>query len=160
MASWTAMDNLSAGDVVTEADMDAIRGNIEYLKDPNRALTEYDNSADYTTTSATYVNVDATNVTLSVTSNGGPVLVWAMVTIASNSSPSSFGFQITVGGNACATYDGDKVATNAVGQVVLWGYYQPTAGAQTVNLQYKSDGSTTLTVSSNGQNVVLGAIAY
>jgi hypothetical protein len=74
MPDWTAMNDLSTGDLVTEADMDAIRGNIEYLLDPNHARTRRD-TASYTTTSTTFVDVDATNLAISLETHGGPVLV-------------------------------------------------------------------------------------
>lgn len=75
MPTWTTMNNLSTGDLVTEADMDALRGNIEYLLDPNRQRLLRNNGGAYSTTSTAFVDVDATNLAATITTNGGPVLV-------------------------------------------------------------------------------------
>jgi hypothetical protein len=157
MAVWTAMDDLSTGELVTEADMDAIRGNIEYLLDPNSDSVAYDNSADYTTTSATYVDVDATNVTMSVTTSGGPLLLIASF-VATNGLVTTPGFQFDVGSVAV------KPVTATIGAsqfmyVTLVALHKPaSAGAKTIKLQYKADGANTLTIFSNGENVNMDAI--
>ena len=75
MPTWSTMTDLSTDDLVTEADMDALRGNIEYLLDPNKQRILRDNGSDYTTTSTSFVDVDATNLAATITTNGGPVLV-------------------------------------------------------------------------------------
>ena len=77
MPSWTTMNDLSTGDLVTEADMDAIRGNIEYLLDPNPQRLLRDNGGNYSTTSTAFVDVDGTNLAATITTHGGPVLVLA-----------------------------------------------------------------------------------
>lgn len=115
MATWTAMDNLATGDLVTEADMDAIRGNIEYLLDPNADAILYNNTADYTTTSATMVDVDATNLSITITTNGGPVLV-TFSGAAQHNLARSTGFDVAVDGTAQGatfTYGINMVTTNA-----------------------------------------------
>jgi len=72
MPSWTIMDDLSPGDLVTAADMDAIRGNIEYLLNPNSvSLSE---AGPYNVTTTTYTDMDATNLKGNITTNGGALL--------------------------------------------------------------------------------------
>jgi hypothetical protein len=74
MPDWTLMNDLTTGDLVTEADMDALRGNLEYLLDPNHQAIRRD-AGNYTTTSTTFVDVDATNLTITLETHGGPVWV-------------------------------------------------------------------------------------
>ena len=74
MPDWTLMNDLTTGDLVTEADMDALRGNLEYLLDPNHERIRRDTS-NYTTTSTSFVDVDATNLVITLETHGGPVLV-------------------------------------------------------------------------------------
>jgi hypothetical protein len=153
MPSWANMNNLATGDLLTEADMDTMRGNIEYLLNPNSALVEYDNSADYTTTSSSWVDVDSTNITLPITTNGGPLWLWALVTLITG-GVSDVGLRIVVDGTPAVTWEFDNVYTN--GRTIC-GFYTPSVGTHTVKLQWKSDGTNTLTMCSNGQAVVLGA---
>lgn len=75
MPAWTTMNDLATGDLVTEADMDAIRGNIEYLLDPNQERILRDNGGYYQTTSTSFVDVDATHLAATLVTHGGPVLV-------------------------------------------------------------------------------------
>jgi len=155
MAVWTAMDDLTAGDLVKEADMDAIRGNIEYLHEPNTATIAHDNSADYSTTSVSYVDVDATNVTLALTTYGGPILI--MATFSAANTTLAWGFQFDVGGVAVGTQtalSGDS-DTNLV---TLVAYYKPAAGAQTIKLQYKADGTNALVIRCSGELINMSAI--
>lgn len=73
MPTWNTMNELVTGDLVTEADMAALRENISYLLAPNRA-TAQDTGGYYATTSTAFVDVSPdTRVTLET--HGGPVLV-------------------------------------------------------------------------------------
>lgn len=73
--SWTEMTDLGVGDLVSAADMDAIRTNIEYLLNPDDDATLHNEGSDYSTTSGSFVDVDATDLAATITTNGGPVLV-------------------------------------------------------------------------------------
>ena len=96
MPTWTTMTDLATGDLVTEADMDAIRGNIEYLLDPNNDSDV--RSAAYSTTSTTFVDIDAGNLSLTVVTNGGSLLVVFSVSAYSSVGPDRFYFDIDVDG--------------------------------------------------------------
>lgn len=75
MAAWTEVTYLDDDDLLTNAWVDMVAGNLAYLLDPNVDQVIRDNSAEYTTTSTSFVDVDATNVKATITTNGGPVLV-------------------------------------------------------------------------------------
>ncbi len=87
MPEWTAMNALVTGDLVTEEDMAALRGNLHYLLDPNKARLIHNNGASYTTTSTTFVDIDSANLSITLQTHGGPVLVtFAANAYASNAS--------------------------------------------------------------------------
>lgn len=97
--TWTAMTDLSAGDLVTEAHMDAIRGNIEYLLAPNHERQQRTGAGDYTTTSTTFVDIDATNLACTITTYGGPVLVVVTGSAYHSAANGYCNFDIDVDGN-------------------------------------------------------------
>lgn len=76
---WNTLVDLTNGDVVDETDMDEIRENIEYLLSPNKAIV-VDASGNKSTTSVYsgggFVNIDGTNLTATITTHGGPVMVY------------------------------------------------------------------------------------
>ncbi len=74
MPTWTPMTELVTGDLVTEADMAALRENITYLLAPNRACA-ISTAGTLTTTSLVFVEVDPDNLRLMLQTHGGPVLV-------------------------------------------------------------------------------------
>jgi len=85
MTTWTAMNDLAYEDVVTEGDMDAIRGNILYLLDPAaQATVQRNNTTAYTTTSTNFVDVDGTYLAHTITTAGGPVLALVSCTVQSS----------------------------------------------------------------------------
>lgn len=68
--TWTTGEPLTAGDLNTH-----LRDNLEALRQPPTAHYEPDETSDYSTTSGTFVDVDSTNLALTITTNGGDVLV-------------------------------------------------------------------------------------
>lgn len=73
--TWTTLPDLNDGDVLTGDHMDQIRGNIEYLLNPNSGLVKHNKGSSYYTTSTGFVDVDSENLSIALTTNGGPVLV-------------------------------------------------------------------------------------
>jgi len=108
MPDWTTMNDLSTGDLVTEADMDAIRGNIEYLLDPNHQRIRRD-AGNYTTTSTSFVDVDAANLRISLETHGGPVLVCLTGAASMNGVGALMYFDVEVDG----VREGSPLATGA-----------------------------------------------
>lgn len=75
--AWTAPKTWSS-EPLTSADMNThIRDNLNHLKDRHdiNALYDLDEGANYTTSSTSFVDVDATNLALTITTHGGAVLV-------------------------------------------------------------------------------------
>jgi len=162
MATWTAMDNLSAGDLVTEADMDAIRGNIEYLLTPNSDINERTTS-NYTTTSSTFADVDGTNLELTITTYGGPVLVFLIGNYTHSSNGVYTAFDIDVDGTREGgtegllrpTYASSTTIANVSFVHVIAGL---SAGSHTFTLQWKTDSGTATLYASAGTPCFFGAI--
>jgi len=150
MPDWTLMNDLTTGDLVTEADMDALRGNLEYLLDPNHQRIRRD-SGNYSTTSTTFVDVDSTNLSITLETHGGPVLV-SLVGAASMSGASVVTyFDLTVDGvrqgSASGTGDGLLAFGSPASSVrhnVSFGYLITglPAGTYTFKLQWRVSSST------------------
>lgn len=75
-ATWTAPLTWTTDQLVTASDLNThLRDNLEFLKDPPTTAALLNESANYSTTSTTFVNVDATKLTLTLTTSGGAVLI-------------------------------------------------------------------------------------
>ncbi len=82
-ANWTQPATWTVNQLVTADDLnEQLRDNLEFLKDPPSGAYMADESANYSTTSSTFVDVDATNFALSLTTAGGDVLVGFYGTMA------------------------------------------------------------------------------
>ena len=81
--TWTTPKTWVTGEALTASDLNThVRDNLDYLKDAIDDLTspptdhyECDEASDYTTTSTSFVAVDSTNLRLTITTNGGDVLI-------------------------------------------------------------------------------------
>lgn len=163
MPTWTTMNDLATDDLVTEADMDAIRGNIEYLLDPNKAVVLRNNGGVYSTTSTSFVDVDGTNVKVTLTTNGGPVLILASGAY-NGSTGAILGFDIDVDGARVGngyTYgllyvyaDSNEYRLMSL-PVLVTGL---SAGSHTFKLQWKVNTATANLQASANAPVMLSAI--
>lgn len=92
--------------LVTVADMNTyIRDNQIALKDPPTDSYDVNEVADYTTTSATFVDVDATDLALTITTTGGDVLVHFHGTTIHSSTNARF-FDVDMDGARLGGDDG------------------------------------------------------
>lgn len=75
-ANWSAPRTWSVGELVTAALLNThLRDNLEFLKTPPTGLYTLNQGGDYSITSTTFVDVDATNLALTITTAGGDVLI-------------------------------------------------------------------------------------
>lgn len=75
-AIWSSPRSWSTGELVSASLLNThLRDNLDFLKNPPTALYILNESSDYTTTSTSFVNVDATKLSLSITTAGGDVLI-------------------------------------------------------------------------------------
>ena len=73
--AWT-QPKTWASEPLTSTDMNThLRDNLEALKDPPSNNYELNEASNYTTTSTTFVDVDATNLSLTIVTHGGDIMV-------------------------------------------------------------------------------------
>lgn len=141
-AVWTSPKTFSVGELVTASMLNQhLRDNLEFLKSPPTAAYILNESADYTTTSTSFVTVDNTKLALSITTAGGDVLI-GFSGVVINSSPSSTFFDVEVdtvrtGGDdglVCVTSPSAASRMNATFFKLLQGL---AAGSHTFKLQWR-----------------------
>jgi hypothetical protein len=75
--AWTDIPDKSTGDLMDETWYDThFKANMEYLLNPHNSQILRDNSGAYTTNSTSFVDIDGTNLSITLTTYGGPVLVY------------------------------------------------------------------------------------
>ena len=104
--AWTDPRTWAVDDLVT-ADMlnEQIRDNLNTLKSPPSDNYELNEGSDYTTAQTSFVAVDATNLTLTLVTGGGDVMVHFHGNVE-HGTPSSINFEVYVDGVALAGNDG------------------------------------------------------
>lgn len=74
--AWTTPTTVSAGDKLTSTMWNnQVASNLNYLLSPNHSAILRNNGGDYTTTSTAFVDIDSTNLSITLQTYGGPVLV-------------------------------------------------------------------------------------
>lgn len=150
MGVWHDLDDLSPYDILTAEHMDDIRENINYLLSPNNAGEVRNNAADYTTTSQTFVDVDAVNLARTITTHGGPVLILVSVSGYMNAVNYSGALDVEVDGTRIGSahsfgltrfhgVGGAAYAQNLSFACLKTGL---SAGEHTFKLQFRCNGST------------------
>lgn len=138
-AVWTQPITWEVDQLVTEGDLnEQMRDNLEWLKSPPRAAATL--AANITTTSTAFV--DATGLTLALTTAGGALLV-GFVGVASSSGGATIVFDLLADGVSLGGVDG--VSGSNVGIVpvsFVWLVDELAAGAHTIKLQWKVSAGT------------------
>lgn len=137
-ATWTAPRTWSTGELVTASVMNThVRDNLDWLKTPidSGNITF---AADFTTTSATYV--DITGLTTTMTTNGGGLDVFLRLN-CQVSAPASYVVQLLVDGVSTAVLGGsagtDRMTHNFNHHIAAI-----SAGSHTIKVQIKTAGGT------------------
>ena len=149
MAWTTPKTDWTTGELVTAADMNAVGENLAALRHPSTAVAAYTTTENISLNSESeFVDVDSTNLNLTITTAGGDVMVQF------HGSVQLFGrryayFDIEVDGNRQGdtsgilnTYVHDARNHHIVSFVRLLQNLR--AGSHTVKLQYKTISSVTL----------------
>lgn len=116
--AWTTPKNWSAT-LVTVADLNThIRDNLNALKTPPQDIYSTGAYAGASTTSSTFVNIDATNLSLDITTTGGrlAILFSAEVYSSSGAQRAYFDFSINGGRIGHASYGLGNVNIAAVSE--------------------------------------------
>jgi len=139
---WSTPHTWQSGELVTATLLNThLKDNLDFLKAPPTALYTLNQGSDYTTTSTSFVDVDATNLSLTITTAGGDVLI---VFTGYGGGTSRLYFDILIDGVRMAGDDGFVSAVNAVNTpvaiVVLKQGLAP--GSHTFKLQWKVNSGT------------------
>lgn len=151
---FVTVPDFVAGNVVTETQMDTLGGNETYLFNgrPNSVIKR-DNGASYTTTSATFTNIDGTNLTVTMTISSGKALVTFQGVCLMTGGTTYFDFTVDGTRYGSAGADGLTAITSTSKQsvgftVVVSGLSD---GSHTFTLQWKvTSGQTATLYSGNG----------
>jgi len=146
--AWTSPRTWVAGELVTAALMNAhVRDNLLVLKTPPSALYTVNEGADYTTASASFVDVDGTNLALVIVTNGGNVRVgWS--SLVSLSVAGTVYLDIDVDGAREGGDDGIVAGTVEGGTdtrealALNWVIAGLSAASHTIKLQWKVSAGT------------------
>lgn len=160
--AWTTPRTWAVGEAIT-ADLlnEQLRDNLSVLKDPGSANYEADETGDYTTTSSSFVDVDATNLALTIETNGGDVLVHFHGSIKNSNAGGIMFFDIDVDGTRHGGDDGCIVVENpdaaTASQRIAISFTRLitglAAGSHTFKLQWKrSAGTITLYAGAGSTN--------
>jgi hypothetical protein len=153
--TWATPRTWATDELVTATMLnDEIRDNENALKTPAYGLCVLDEAADFSTTSATYADVDAagSQLTLTITTGGG-LLEIGFIGSATMSGPAFAHMDVTLDGTRIGGDDGllligsgaaaSTHRLNASFSALVDGV---AAGSHTFVLQYKVSGGVTLTI--------------
>jgi hypothetical protein len=162
--SWNTPRTWTPGEVVTASLLNAhLRDNLNaLLAGRPLAFVCRTGSADYSTSSTSFVDVDGTNLALTLNLNGSRVLLVATALIAGSLSNSICYLDWAADGSARAGGTNGLIqsaigTTGANFQAVtaLAAFSGLSPGSHTFTLQYRGNGNGTASVLNNGQAVVL-----
>ncbi len=144
--AWTSPRTWVAGELITAAIMNAhVRDNLLILKDPISDDYLTNEGADYTTTSTSFVDVDATNLAFTLVTNGGPVMIGFLGT-GKSSAGLQMHFDVDLDGARIAGDDGMVSTTIAVATAVAFAFVflksSLSAASHIFKLQWKVTGGT------------------
>lgn len=158
--TWTTPKTW-ANETLTAADMNThIRDNLDYLKTTldgisGQGSAQYlaDEASDYTTTSSTFVDVDATNFAHTITTKGGDVLI-GFVGVVHTGGNRVF-FDVDIDGSLFADDDGiivhDVSSSEHVSFVVM--VTGLSAASHTFKLQWKRNAGTSTLYAGAGVSI-------
>ena len=151
--AWTAARTWVSDEIVTAAQFnEQIRDNLNYLNIRPSDLYVLNEGADYTIATSTWTDVDATDLALTITTNGGDVLISFAPTILNGASTNTATYlDVTIDAVREGGDDGLAKVLNLspAEEHMLPMIYLKTglsAGSHTFKVQWKRVGSGTMTM--------------
>ncbi len=144
--SWTTPKTWTPGDVLSASELNThLRDNPNYLLSGfAMASVIHEPASDYTTTAGSFVDVDATNLKLTLTVKGGRAVVYASFHLASDGTANSSG-EATVLCDTATYPDGSganglvRLKTTGTQVVSLVAFFSGLAeGSHTFKLQFRN----------------------
>jgi hypothetical protein len=152
-ANWTTPATWTTGQLVSASDLNTqVRDNLEYLKErtdaPGFAQYTVNETANYTTTSGVFVDVDSTKLALTIVTRGNPVMIGFYGTISSGAADTTINLDVLLDGTRIGTGNGmiqlrRNSSTFSGLDPVAFVHVVPTLapGSHTFKLQWKQSGS-------------------
>jgi hypothetical protein len=159
-ATWRTPVTWTVGQLVTATNLnEQLRDNLEFLKTPPTALHHVNQASDYTTTSTSFVDVDATNLSLTIVTAGGDVMIGFTGTVDNNGAGKTY-LDVAVDSVRMGGDDGLQAADNnaiTAEPMILCVLKQGLApGSHTFKLQWKvQSGTSTLYAGAGTTNLDL-----
>jgi hypothetical protein len=150
MTIWTApRTDWVEGEIVDAEDMNVIGADLTLLRTPPSASVDLNESADYTTTSTAFVDINATKLSHTITTSGGDVLVtFAGSALNSHVAGANVLFDVTVDSVRAGGDDGIFMATGFANLAanISFAYWIKglAAGSHTFRLQWKVSAGTAI----------------
>lgn len=152
--TWVTNEPLTASDLNTH-----LRDNLNALKAPPTDEYTLNESSAYSTTSTSFVDIDATNLALSITTTGGDVLIGFNATIygSGGTLPYVF-FDVDIDGARMMGDDGilaHRIGNGSATYSVCFAILKQglSAGAHTFKLQWRVDTATGGLIAGSGGSV-------
>lgn len=154
MAYTTPKTDWATNEVVAADDMNDIGENLDALKNPPSDEYTRKGTTDYTITSTTWADVDATNLNLSLDTTGGDVLVTFTGSAYAPSAALNIEFDLDVDGVREGGSSGIVVVTTNSSLVAnvsfSWWITGLSAGAHAIKLQAKLNAAGTVNLLAGG----------
>jgi hypothetical protein len=148
-ATWaTPVKTWADNNLVAASDLNAeIRDRMDFLKSPPTAQYTLNQASDYTTTSTSFVDVDGTNLVLTITTAGGDVLIGFSGLVGNNGNTQNVLFDVLLDGVRIGGDDGligmRTAAAGAASPVsLLFLKTGLSAGSHTFKLQWRTTATT------------------
>jgi len=144
--AWVAPSTRSTGDLITASIWNAdIVANTLSLKDPPSDVKDINEAANYTLASVSWTDIDATDLSIAITTTGGVVEVGFIGNFSYATTSRSGKVDVDIDGNRVGTDDGlalvrgvgTETAYASVGFVVR--KEGLTAAAHTIKMQWKCE---------------------
>lgn len=143
--AWTTPKTWTTGETLTASDFNThIQDNLNALKDPPSANYDVNEASNYTIASGTFADVDATDLALAITTNGGDVMVgFHGYVSATGGAPNVVHFDVhESSGGARLGGDDGMIAIATTGDAAFTRLITGlSAGAHTFKLQWKTNTS-------------------
>lgn len=146
--AYTTPRTWVAGELVTASLLNVhLRDNLDAIKAPPTDLYNVNEGADYTTSSTSFGSVDATDLSLTITTTGGDIWVWFFGNV-NHSGGNLVYFDITLDAVRQGGDDGligcDVATTTVPSTPIAFTFLiqSVAAGSHTIALQWKTSGAT------------------
>lgn len=171
---WSTPPDFTAGAIVTETQLDTLSSDLTFfLSGFAVSYLCYEAGADYTTTSTSFADVDATNLKLTMTVKGGRAIIFASCSLRADNTASS-GAEITIIADSltyptAGTHGLCRVAQNATAHPGIVAVFTGLSdGSHTFKLQFRnvqSGATATIGKASNtaataGSPITMAGIAW